>query len=458
MTAAPIRVAYYRVHDLDYPRNSRIRAHLDRSSAFDVRVVPLSSHPRRSVRILRDLRTLISWARRSDVLVLSELRLAHAAIVWFAGLVTGSAVVVDGFVGLHETAVGDWQSTSPRSLRARSLAYLDRIAFCAADLYLIDTAARATLLATRYGRAEKIVVLPVGAPAWAVPQAPREAQDRLRLLYYGNYIPLHGLDLVVDALHELVAEHDFEVTFIGNGALRAGIESKITGAGLADRSTFVDEIRESQLLGRIAAADVILGVFGSSAKATSVVANKVWQGLASGRIVVTADSEATRELAPWRAPSWCGRTRAIPRASRARSEPYGAKRSPRRPRRHGAPRELGDRALRCLHPAADRAGGDEVTTGLQVRRLDAAGLRRHLLPVLLYFGAPTLSALAPLAVIPAITSSLGARGWASTAIALAVGNAGLVIAEVGWGSSARNGSRSRHAADWASTAALRRAS
>ena len=41
----------------------------------------------------------------------------------------------------------------------------------------------------------------------------------------------------------------------------------------------------------------MLGVFGTSAKAGSVIANKVWQGLACGRVVVTRRSAALDEIA-----------------------------------------------------------------------------------------------------------------------------------------------------------------
>lgn len=53
--------------------------------------------------------------------------------------------------------------------------------------------------------------------------------------------------------------------------------------------------------------------------------------------------------------------------------------------------------------------------------------------MLLYFLIPAISAAAPLAVIPAVSARYGAQGWASVAIALAIGNATAVLAELGWG-------------------------
>lgn len=50
-----------------------------------------------------------------------------------------------------------------------------------------------------------------------------------------------------------------------------------------------------------------------------------------------------------------------------------------------------------------------------------------------FFLIPALNAISPLIVIPALTYTYGAAGWASVAIAQSVGMAAASIAELGWG-------------------------
>lgn len=56
----------------------------------------------------------------------------------------------------------------------------------------------------------------------------------------------------------------------------------------------------------------------------------------------------------------------------------------------------------------------------------------HLTTLLLYGASPVVVALAPFAVVPAVTTRFGADGWAVCAVALSVGAAVAVVAELGW--------------------------
>ncbi|NMR28133.1 glycosyltransferase family 4 protein [Arthrobacter sp. SF27] len=142
--------------------------------------------------------------------------------------------------------------------------------------------------------ADKVVSCPVGAPGWAKPAPAQPRSGRFRLLYYGNYIPLHGLEYVVANL-AILNDVNMEIVFIGDGEGRPPIEILANGAGISSIE-FRGNIPESDLIQEIHDSDVVLGVFGDSEKAATVLANKVWQGLAAGRYVVTRTSEALSEV------------------------------------------------------------------------------------------------------------------------------------------------------------------
>ena len=55
-------------------------------------------------------------------------------------------------------------------------------------------------------------------------------------------------------------------------------------------------VPESVLPRLISEADAVLGIFGTTPKAGMVIPNKVYQSMACGRTVVTADTKAVREL------------------------------------------------------------------------------------------------------------------------------------------------------------------
>lgn len=245
-----------------------------------------------------DVLALWRASRGADVVLLSEFRISHAAVAWAVARLRRSTFVVDHFVGLHETVVEDHGAVRPGGLRARRLAFLDGLSLRLADLCVTDTAVRAARLSTRARR--EVFPLPVGAPEWIAPSTtPSDGgAQRLQFLYAGNYLPLHGVDRIADLFSGIAARCPARMTFIGAGPARPAVEDRMREAGLSDRCAFVDPVPPDVLAREIACADVVFGVFGDSAKARSVVPNKVWQGLAAGKVVVTQDTEAVRELQP----------------------------------------------------------------------------------------------------------------------------------------------------------------
>jgi glycosyltransferase involved in cell wall biosynthesis len=290
------RVVYFRVVEPEYPRNRRIRDFLCARGHEVVLVPPAISGPA-LLRHATDLWRLFRVARPGDVLIVAEQYVRATPIAALVALVRRCELVVDAFVGIHETAVEDWQVAAPSSLRARRFRLQDRFALRVADCVLIDTDVRAARVRQSTSRTLPVISLPVGAPVWATPrERDHSGSPALRVLYYGNYVPLHGLDLVLRAI--AATQRDVRLVLVGHGTRRPSFERQARALGLGDAVEFRPSVAETELADLIAEHDVVLGVFGRSRKASTVIANKTWQGLACGRTVVTRRSPALDELRP----------------------------------------------------------------------------------------------------------------------------------------------------------------
>jgi glycosyltransferase involved in cell wall biosynthesis len=289
-------VFYMCVQDPGYPRNLRVRTYLSQLFETEIQMALLDGELSRSRRWIGFVRALLRHGRKKDIYILAEFSNKFVLLAWLWARSQGGRLVVDGFIGMYETRIGDWKERSRLQLRTRFYKTIDFLGRNLADIYLIDTQVRARAVESLGSRAD-VLALPVGAPSWAVARPSPSSSSTIRLLYYGNYAPLHGLPTLLGAL-KLASEHgDFQLTLVGNGRLRPLIEEEAARRGVNERCTFSDSVPEERLASVIADHDVVLGIFGDSEKAGSVIANKVWQGLSCGKMVITQSSPALAEIA-----------------------------------------------------------------------------------------------------------------------------------------------------------------
>lgn len=199
-------------------------------------------------------------------------------------------LVVDAMISLSDTLSGDRARVG--SAAGRLLLGLDRFAVRRADLLITDTASHAEYFATELGaRPERLGVVPVGAEPEIFRPAPAPS-GAPHALFYGKLSPLHGLETVLEAAR---APGVPPLRLIGDGQLRDWLDGELarsTPPGLSR----VPWVPYEELGTELANAAICLGVFGTSAKASRVVPNKVFQAMAVGRPIVTADTPGVREV------------------------------------------------------------------------------------------------------------------------------------------------------------------
>ena len=126
------------------------------------------------------------------------------------------------------------------------------------------------------------------------PRPLRPPDGCFRVTYHGTYLPSHGLDAIIGSAVLLRQRHDMQIHFFGNGPERARIERIALEAGL-DNVTFHGFVNQEELLDSLACSHICLGVFGMTKQSHFTIQNKVWEGLAMGRAVVSGDSQVVRE-------------------------------------------------------------------------------------------------------------------------------------------------------------------
>lgn len=196
----------------------------------------------------------------------------------------GRPIVFNPLVSLADTLVSDRGRFKPRSLPARVLERIDRLAFNRADIVVADTQAHAqffrglttTPVEVCFVGAEERLFQPLWKPA-----------DPFTVLFVGKLIPLQGVDVVLDAAR-LAPEVNFRL--VGSGQLAHVLVER------PDNVEHVAWVDYEQLPQELQRAGCALGIFGTSDKAARVIPNKAFQAIASGVPVVTADTPATREL------------------------------------------------------------------------------------------------------------------------------------------------------------------
>ncbi len=204
-------------------------------------------------------------------------------------------LVLDVFMSLYLIAF-ERGLTARHRFTGRLIYRLEKLACRLPDRLILDTAEYVAWFCQIYGlEPTRFCLLPTGADDRTFrPLAATERQDgRFRVLYYGTFIPNHGVEHIVQAARGLKDRPDIHFELIGEGPTRAPAVALAQEYDL-DNVTFVDWVDKAALPQRIAQADVCLGVFGQTPQSMMTVQNKIYEGLAMARPVITGDSPTVR--------------------------------------------------------------------------------------------------------------------------------------------------------------------
>lgn len=292
------KICYLGAFDEAYPRNQVIRAGLE-AHGYHVTLAKLPKALGTAGKLPLLWRAMRQEARDCDVIILAEFNQLLAPFAILLGRLLGKPVLVDYLVGLYDANILEREETRLQSWRARTFRWLDRYTIGAARGVFTDTAAHREAFRLQAGkRAERVEVVPVGAydPWWSpsVAAPPKAPGEPLLVQFFGNYIPFHGLPVMIRAFSWLNTDERFRFQMIGRGQTYDDALERAKLLGIR-HIEFLDPVPPEDLPALVAQADICLGVFGRRTKTDYVVPNKVYQCMALGKPVVTAEATAIDE-------------------------------------------------------------------------------------------------------------------------------------------------------------------
>jgi glycosyltransferase involved in cell wall biosynthesis len=165
------------------------------------------------------------------------------------------------------------------------------------DRLILDTSEYVAWFGKTYGvPSQRFRLVPTGADDRVfhpIPSMPESSA--FHIIYYGTFIHNHGVEYIVEAARLLADDPDIQFELIGDGPERGKAQDITNRYGLKN-ITFVEWLEKTELVKRVAQADVCLGAFGTTPQSLMTVQNKIYEGLAMAKPVITGYSPAVRHM------------------------------------------------------------------------------------------------------------------------------------------------------------------
>jgi len=186
---------------------------------------------------------------------------------------TNKPIIFDAYLSMYDTMIFDRKRFKPGSVLANLFFNLDKRSCELANVVLLDTNAHIDYFCEKFGLDRDFLVL-----------------------YYGSFLPLQGIEYIVEAAKLLESHSDVKFKIIGKGMLSSKIKTKARKLDVKNIE-FVDWISYEKLSEEIAKTDICLaGHFSNSDKAQRVIPTKAFQMIAMEKPVIMGNNPATREL------------------------------------------------------------------------------------------------------------------------------------------------------------------
>lgn len=286
-------VCFFGIYDPSYARNRILKEGFERNGyrVVECRVDPATYRGlSKYVRLYSEFRK-IKFQHFDHILVCFP---GHS-VVPLARILFGKRIIFDAFVSLYDSAVFDRRVYSPWSVGALYSWLLDWSSCRIASCVLLDTNTHIRYFEETFGvPARKCIRVWVGADDTIFFPQPGAQDPTFTVHFHGTFIPVQGIEYIIEAA-ALLRTEDIHFRIIGNGQTAANIKSRIKQHQLSNVE-MIGKVSALEVSHHMARAHVVLGIFGTTQKAQRVIPNKVYEAMAMGKAIITADTPGIREL------------------------------------------------------------------------------------------------------------------------------------------------------------------
>ncbi len=293
----PKHICFFGIYDPEYSRNKIL---LEGLRCSGVRVTECRVNPclyGRFRKYFALVRSYLALPRRDfDALFVA---FPGPTVMPVARLLFRGPIIYDAFISFYDSNVFDRKKYPQGSLGALWDRFLDHASTLLADLCLFDTEQHVRYFQELYQvDPKKCIRVFIGSDTTRFQKitAPVRTDGRVLVQFHGSFVPLQGIPYILEAVSYLKEVTNIHLRVVGGSVEHvAAYEREINARGLSRGVTFTGRVDPERVPEYVGEADIVLGVFGDTPKTQRVIPNKVFEAVAMGKAVITADTPAIRE-------------------------------------------------------------------------------------------------------------------------------------------------------------------
>lgn len=219
-------------------------------------------------------------------------------LAWLLGIILHKPIIFDPTFSLYQVVTSDFKLISTSHPLAYLLKLYEKIIFSLPTLVIADSNFQKEYYVQLLGISEdRVHIVPFGVNSDKYPYQgfQKDSNNIFRVIYYGLYNPLHGVEYLIQAANELRDYPDIQFVFVGRGQMYESTV-KLAKEMKLENVVFHPDVTEKDALPLLKDADVFVGFFQRSNTVFRTIPNKVVQGLSLGKAVLTCETPAIKSM------------------------------------------------------------------------------------------------------------------------------------------------------------------